>query len=161
MWSSEPQIIELIKGERGLGFSILDYQVNYRNNDSAYFYSKDSVLPSEPSKSKFRFPTKNRPCPHHNFSCSTKETSYTGVRKSAFQNPLRRNIKDQHVRFNFTDHGKRYLSCGVGERLDLRPLSPSSPWSGSELSGTSSPSYTSNGDESNSPLLPFNYHIYI
>lgn len=27
MWSSEPQIIELIKGERGLGFSILDYQV--------------------------------------------------------------------------------------------------------------------------------------
>lgn len=26
MWSSEPQIIELIKGERGLGFSILDYQ---------------------------------------------------------------------------------------------------------------------------------------
>lgn len=34
MWSSEPQIIELIKGERGLGFSILDYQVrkiNYLN----------------------------------------------------------------------------------------------------------------------------------
>lgn len=28
MWSSEPQIIELVKGERGLGFSILDYQVN-------------------------------------------------------------------------------------------------------------------------------------
>jgi multiple PDZ domain protein len=27
MWSSEPQIIELVKGERGLGFSILDYQV--------------------------------------------------------------------------------------------------------------------------------------
>jgi hypothetical protein len=27
MWSSEPQIIELTKGERGLGFSILDYQV--------------------------------------------------------------------------------------------------------------------------------------
>ncbi|XP_063548505.1 patj homolog [Cydia strobilella] len=26
MWSSEPQIIELLKGERGLGFSILDYQ---------------------------------------------------------------------------------------------------------------------------------------
>lgn len=26
MWSSEPQIIELTKGERGLGFSILDYQ---------------------------------------------------------------------------------------------------------------------------------------
>lgn len=28
MWSSEPQVIELVKGERGLGFSILDYQVN-------------------------------------------------------------------------------------------------------------------------------------
>ena len=27
MWNSEPQIIELIKGDRGLGFSILDYQV--------------------------------------------------------------------------------------------------------------------------------------
>ncbi|XP_039276645.1 LOW QUALITY PROTEIN: patj homolog [Nilaparvata lugens] len=26
MWSSEPHIIELLKGERGLGFSILDYQ---------------------------------------------------------------------------------------------------------------------------------------
>lgn len=26
MWSSEPQIIELLKGDRGLGFSILDYQ---------------------------------------------------------------------------------------------------------------------------------------
>ncbi|XP_052743497.1 patj homolog [Bicyclus anynana] len=26
MWSSEPHIIELVKGERGLGFSILDYQ---------------------------------------------------------------------------------------------------------------------------------------
>ena len=26
MWSSEPQVIELLKGERGLGFSILDYQ---------------------------------------------------------------------------------------------------------------------------------------
>lgn len=26
MWSSQPQIIELVKGERGLGFSILDYQ---------------------------------------------------------------------------------------------------------------------------------------
>lgn len=28
MWSSDPQIIELVKGERGLGFSILDYQVS-------------------------------------------------------------------------------------------------------------------------------------
>lgn len=27
MWSSQPQLIELMKGERGLGFSILDYQV--------------------------------------------------------------------------------------------------------------------------------------
>lgn len=27
MWSSEAQIIELMKGDRGLGFSILDYQV--------------------------------------------------------------------------------------------------------------------------------------
>lgn len=26
MWASEPQIIELVKGDRGLGFSILDYQ---------------------------------------------------------------------------------------------------------------------------------------
>lgn len=32
MWSSEPQIIELIKGERGLGFSILDYQVKIGKN---------------------------------------------------------------------------------------------------------------------------------
>lgn len=30
MWSSEPHIIELVKGERGLGFSILDYQVRHR-----------------------------------------------------------------------------------------------------------------------------------
>lgn len=35
MWSSEPQIIELVKGERGLGFSILDYQV--KSNDSFLF----------------------------------------------------------------------------------------------------------------------------
>ena len=28
MWSSEPQLIELVKGDRGLGFSILDYQVS-------------------------------------------------------------------------------------------------------------------------------------
>lgn len=27
MWSSEPQIIELMKTDRGLGFSVLDYQV--------------------------------------------------------------------------------------------------------------------------------------
>jgi multiple PDZ domain protein len=28
MWSTESQLIELIKSDRGLGFSILDYQVN-------------------------------------------------------------------------------------------------------------------------------------
>lgn len=34
MWSSEPQIIELVKGERGLGFSILDYQDPLDANDT-------------------------------------------------------------------------------------------------------------------------------
>ncbi|XP_046620524.1 uncharacterized protein LOC124305311 isoform X2 [Neodiprion virginianus] len=34
MWSSEPQIIELIKGERGLGFSILDYQDPMNPNET-------------------------------------------------------------------------------------------------------------------------------
>lgn len=34
MWSSEPQIIELTKGERGLGFSILDYQDPIDPNDT-------------------------------------------------------------------------------------------------------------------------------
>lgn len=34
MWSSEPQIIELVKGERGLGFSILDYQDPTDPNDT-------------------------------------------------------------------------------------------------------------------------------
>lgn len=29
MWSSEAQVIELVKGDRGLGFSILDYQVGW------------------------------------------------------------------------------------------------------------------------------------
>lgn len=29
MWSSEPQLIRLVKGDRGLGFSILDYQVSF------------------------------------------------------------------------------------------------------------------------------------
>lgn len=41
MWSSEPQIIELTKGERGLGFSILDYQVRGRQvaqSHSFYIY---------------------------------------------------------------------------------------------------------------------------
>nr|CAD7430671.1 unnamed protein product [Timema monikensis] len=34
MWSSEPQIIELTKGERGLGFSILDYQDPMNPNET-------------------------------------------------------------------------------------------------------------------------------
>lgn len=34
MWSSQPQIIELVKGERGLGFSILDYQDPLDPNDT-------------------------------------------------------------------------------------------------------------------------------
>ncbi|XP_067003384.2 multiple PDZ domain protein isoform X1 [Anabrus simplex] len=34
MWSSEPQIIELNKGERGLGFSILDYQDPMNPNET-------------------------------------------------------------------------------------------------------------------------------
>lgn len=34
MWSSESQIIELVKGERGLGFSILDYQDPLDPNDT-------------------------------------------------------------------------------------------------------------------------------
>lgn len=34
MWSSEPQIIELMKGDRGLGFSILDYQDPMNPNET-------------------------------------------------------------------------------------------------------------------------------
>uniref|UniRef100_T1INI3 Uncharacterized protein n=1 Tax=Strigamia maritima TaxID=126957 RepID=T1INI3_STRMM len=34
MWSSEPQIIELNKGDRGLGFSILDYQDPMNSNET-------------------------------------------------------------------------------------------------------------------------------
>lgn len=34
MWSSEPQIIELVKGDRGLGFSILDYQDPMNPNET-------------------------------------------------------------------------------------------------------------------------------
>lgn len=37
MWSSQPQLIELIKGERGLGFSILDYQVCFFNSKTNTF----------------------------------------------------------------------------------------------------------------------------
>lgn len=36
MWSADPLLIELPKGERGLGFSILDYQV--RNSWLAFFF---------------------------------------------------------------------------------------------------------------------------
>lgn len=38
MWSSEPHIIELVKGDRGLGFSILDYQVSTFLHDLEVFY---------------------------------------------------------------------------------------------------------------------------
>ncbi|XP_055911101.1 patj homolog isoform X2 [Eupeodes corollae] len=34
MWSSDPQVIELVKGDRGLGFSILDYQDPIDPNDT-------------------------------------------------------------------------------------------------------------------------------
>ncbi|KAG8185100.1 hypothetical protein JTE90_029710 [Oedothorax gibbosus] len=34
MWSSEPQVIELVKGDRGLGFSILDYQDPMNPNET-------------------------------------------------------------------------------------------------------------------------------
>ncbi|KAF7990582.1 hypothetical protein HCN44_000387 [Aphidius gifuensis] len=34
MWSAEPHIIELVKGERGLGFSILDYQDPMNPNET-------------------------------------------------------------------------------------------------------------------------------
>lgn len=30
MWSNESQLIELAKGDRGLGFSVLDYQVSWQ-----------------------------------------------------------------------------------------------------------------------------------
>lgn len=34
MWSAEPHVIELVKGERGLGFSILDYQDPMNPNET-------------------------------------------------------------------------------------------------------------------------------
>lgn len=45
MWSSEPQIIELVKGERGLGFSILDYQVNSRKIYSCTYVQRANAFP--------------------------------------------------------------------------------------------------------------------
>lgn len=44
MWSSEPQIIQLVKGERGLGFSILDYQVIKYRRKSLFTLSVDVFL---------------------------------------------------------------------------------------------------------------------
>lgn len=164
MWSSEPQIIELMKGERGLGFSILDYQVNSKNNDSPYFYPKDSIFSSGSSCRKSESLSENPSQRSRNVSSSSKDSVFfSPIPKSSLQNPLRKNQKDQHVRFNFGDQGRRYLSCAVHDfHGDGGPRSPSSPWSGSELSGTSSPSYTSNGEGgSRSPVVPFNYHIYI
>lgn len=158
MWSSEPQIIELVKGERGLGFSILDYQVNSKNNDFSNFYPNSSVLLLDPMKSQFS--KKNSPNLLQSFY--SPSNPYSSIRKSALHDPLRKNVKDQHVRFNFNDQRKLCLSCGVNKRLDeIRSLSPVSPWSGSEFSDTNSPSYTSNEEDSRSPLVSFNYHIYI
>ena len=37
MWSSEPVVIELTKGDRGLGFSILDYQVRQTSGQTTEF----------------------------------------------------------------------------------------------------------------------------
>lgn len=51
MWSSQPQLIELMKGERGLGFSILDYQVlmfNFQIN--SFFLLNYFFLGSHESK---------------------------------------------------------------------------------------------------------------
>lgn len=166
MWSSEPQIIELVKGERGLGFSILDYQVTTTNktNESPYFYPKDSIFSSESSYRKSESLSENQSSQRsRNFSSSSKDSVFfSPVPKSSLQNPLRRIQKDQHVRFNFSDQGRRYLGCAIHDHiLEGGPRSPNSPWSGSEVSGTSSPSYTSNGDGNRSPVVPFNYHIYI
>lgn len=37
MWSDQPEYIELLKSDRGLGFSILDYQVNKNNYLKIYY----------------------------------------------------------------------------------------------------------------------------
>lgn len=42
MWSSEPQLIRLVKGDRGLGFSILDYQVRAFYFPVCLFFFSDS-----------------------------------------------------------------------------------------------------------------------
>lgn len=154
MWSSEPQIIELVKGERGLGFSILDYQVKTKPYDS--IAKKESIHSSGSSY-----------CKSESFSSSARSRYlsspndsifFSPCQKSSLQNPLRRTVKDQHVRFNFGDQVRRYLASSA---VDDGSYSPCSPWSGSEVSSTSSPSYASNGDGSRSPIIPFNYHIYI
>lgn len=36
MWSDTITTIELVKGDRGLGFSVLDYQVKFRNVPSPF-----------------------------------------------------------------------------------------------------------------------------
>lgn len=90
MWSSEPHIIELVKGERGLGFSILDYQVTT---------PEQSPLYSHPAF----------PCPLHPFREKLFSTESESSKDSVFINPMPkssllppgRKPKDQHVRFNF------------------------------------------------------------
>lgn len=164
MWSSEPQIIELVKGERGLGFSILDYQVTNKTNELPCFYPKDSIFSSGSSYRKSESLSENQSSHRsRNFSSSSKDSVFfSPIPKSSLQNPLRKVQKDQHVRFNFSDQGRRYLTCAIHGDVEGGPRSPASPWSGSEVSGTSSPSYTSNGEGgSRSPVVPFNYHIYI
>jgi len=85
MWASEPQIIELMKGERGLGFSILDYQVNSHSPTPGYSY---------PHR-KFR----EKLC--SNDSESSKDSVFTNpTPKSSLHLPGRK-PKDHHVRFNF------------------------------------------------------------
>ncbi|KAK6624471.1 hypothetical protein RUM44_011330 [Polyplax serrata] len=162
MWSSEPQIIELVKGERGLGFSILDYQVNTKKTDFTNINAKSSVLSSSDSE-KSKFVAKNSSNLLRSLYTSNAQPLYSLNKKSASQDAKKRNVKDQHVRFNFKEQGKLCLSCGINKRFNEEPLSPISPWSGSEPSdtATNTPSYTSNEEGSNSPFVPFNYHIYI
>lgn len=153
MWSSEPQIIELVKGERGLGFSILDYQVNSKYNN---------FVPPKGDEKTNEFLSGYANESNDKFYSSSNPNNFISMKKSSLQDPsVKRNVKDQHrVRFNINDKRKLCLSCGINKRLhDHIALSPVSSWSGSELSDTNSPSVASN--ESRSPLVPFSYHIYI